>query len=213
VQVSARKAGAGEVFTVTGFGHKQWEREIMSDKLKEQVSAFVDGELSAAEQRLLLARLGRDGELKRSWQNFHLIGAALRDQLPECLDAHLAERVSTAIEREAGSAPGGRSYRNWQGLLKPVAGFAIAASVAVIAVLGVRHFEPGPGQGPVIATAPVTSPERGYVRVGSGDREGRSTRTADYLSRYLVSHNEYAASSGMRGMLPYVRIVGYDSGN
>ena len=194
--------------------HKQWEREIMSDKLKEQVSAFVDGELSAAEQRLLLANLGRDPELKRSWRNFHLIGAALRDQLPECLDAHLAERVSTAIARDAASASGGsRSYRNWQGLLKPVAGFAIAASVAVIAVLGVRHFEPGAGQGPVIATAPVTSPERGYVRVGSGDRESRSTRTADYLSRYLVSHNEYAASSGMRGMLPYVRIVGYDSGN
>ena len=187
----------------------------MSDKLKEQVSAFVDGELSAAEQRLLLVRLGRDPALKRSWQNFHLIGAALRDQLPEAVDAGLAERVSTAIEREAAVAPGApRTHWNWQGLLKPVAGFAIAASVAVIAVLGVRQFQPGAaGQGPVIATAPVTSAERGYVRVGSGDRQDRSTRTADYLSRYLVSHNEYAASSGMRGMLPYVRIVGYDSGN
>jgi sigma-E factor negative regulatory protein RseA len=187
----------------------------MSDKLKEQVSAFVDGELSTAEQRLLLARLGRDPELKRSWQTFHLIGAALRDQLPEGVDARLAERVSMAIEQEAAITPAApRSHRIWHGLLKPVAGFAIAASVAVIAVLGVRQFQPDTaGPGPVVATAPVTSPERGYVRVDSGDRQDRSTRPADFLGRYLVNHNEYAASSGMRGMLPYVRIVGYDSGN
>jgi sigma-E factor negative regulatory protein RseA len=188
---------------------------IMSDKLKEQLSAFIDGELAAAEQRLLLAQLGRDPELKRSCQTFHLIGAALRDQLPECMDAQLAERVSQAIEKEAAMTPGTpRRDWNWHGFLKPAAGFAIAASVAVIAVLGVRQLQPdAAAPAPVVATAPLSGPERGYVRVDSGDWDSRSTRTADYLNRYLVSHNEYAASSGMRGVLPYVRIVASDSGN
>ena len=31
------------------------------------------------------------------------------------------------------------------------------------------------------------------------------------LAPYLVNHNEYSVSSGMHGMLPYVRIVGYES--
>ena len=31
------------------------------------------------------------------------------------------------------------------------------------------------------------------------------------LNPYLVNHNEYSASSGMQGVLPYARIVSYES--
>jgi hypothetical protein len=34
----------------------------------------------------------------------------------------------------------------------------------------------------------------------------------EQLAPYLVNHNEYAVSSGMHGMLPYVRIVGHKVG-
>jgi hypothetical protein len=30
------------------------------------------------------------------------------------------------------------------------------------------------------------------------------------LAAYLVNHNEYAASRGVQGVMPYVRIVGYE---
>lgn len=188
---------------------------MMSEKLNEQISALVDGELPEAEQELLLARLARDPDLKRSWQAYHLIGASLRNQLPDRTDQNLVARVGRALESDPPlSDTGSGSTRMLPGMLKPLAGLAIAASVAVVAVLTVQQLQPAGGNSPIVASAPVTDARGGYARVDEGQGQQRlASQAPDYLNQYLVNHNEYAASSGIRGMLPYVRIVGYDSGH
>ena len=50
----------------------------MSDRLNEQLSALLDGELSAGEAELLLRRLDRDAELRGTLSRYTLIGDALR---------------------------------------------------------------------------------------------------------------------------------------
>jgi hypothetical protein len=55
------------------------------------------------------------------------------------------------------------------------------------------------------------SPQNGVVPVQEvWDRQPPPENSR--LNGYLVQHNEYAASSGVQGVLPYVRIVGHNSG-
>jgi sigma-E factor negative regulatory protein RseA len=110
----------------------------MNPENREQLSAAVDGELSAEELRFLLRRLDHDAALSQAWSRYHLAGEGVRRQVPALASADFAARVMRAIEREsaAGSsvpAPGAR--RHW---LHWSAGGAIAASVAVAALLLVQ---------------------------------------------------------------------------
>ncbi len=178
----------------------------MSDDLKQQISALVDDELSVQEQPLLLKRLGQDRELARCWQRYHLISDALRQHLPEHPSEELADRVMAALDNEpAYHERGGRTLPGW---MKPLAGVAVAASVAVVAVLSVRNTTE---ENAVPAVAQVQTPASSdYLRVEGTQWNVAQPEVANQLNNYLVNHSEFAATSGVPGMLPYVRIVGYD---
>jgi sigma-E factor negative regulatory protein RseA len=186
----------------------------MNEQIKEQISAFLDGELPAAEQRLVLERLARDPQLRARWSCYQLIGDSLRKSLPAGIDLGLADRVMAELEafpahRGAATGPLARA-------LKPLAGLAVAASVAAVAVLGIQQMrapEPGATQAAANPPVEVTGPAV-YARVQKTQtqaaRELQSAQANRRLNEYLVNHSEYAASGGMSGMLPYVRIVGHD---
>lgn len=180
----------------------------MSEQIREQISALVDGELAGAEQRLLLERLTRDPALRAHWANYQLISDSLRQSLAPLTDPGLAERVMAAVEAE----PAQRAARpsRWLDVLKPVAGLAVAASVAVVAVLTLQAPEvapPGAAGTQVAATAPAPAD---YARLAPPSPVVPVAQSPDRLNEYLVNHSEYAASGGMPGMLPHVRIVGYE---
>jgi len=110
--------------------------------------------------------------------------------------------------------PGEPQHRNWLPL-------AIAASVAVVAVLSVQRLDrsvPG-GTAPAVARQqPAAAPAQAqFAQVNavqnqdSGMTGQRQQEFSPRLSSYLVNHSEYKTSLGMQGMLPYVRIVGYES--
>ncbi|HOV58400.1 MAG TPA: sigma-E factor negative regulatory protein, partial [Rhodanobacteraceae bacterium] len=52
----------------------------MSEQLREQLSALMDGELDPDGARFLLRRIAADADLKRRWERQHLARAALRRQ-------------------------------------------------------------------------------------------------------------------------------------
>lgn len=181
----------------------------MSEHIKEQISAFLDGELPTAEQQLLLERLRRDPALRAQWGRYRLIGDGLRQGLPPYVDLGLADRVMAELEAVPAHRGGGAGR-----LAKSFAGLAVAASVAVVAVLAVQQLEaPDTGGEPArIAAAPqALPPPQAYVRVQQGPAwEAALPQPVSRLNEYLVNHNEYAASAGMPGVLPYVRIVGHE---
>lgn len=184
----------------------------MSDQIREQISAFLDGELPAAEQQLLLERMGRDPALRAHWDHYQLIGDSLRKSLPLHIDLGLADRVMH--ELDAAPAHHGAAKSVLLRALKPLAGLAVAASVAVVAVLAVQQTRaPEPGAMQIAANPQVMPGPEAYTRVEgthwNTEAGIQQPQISNQLNEYLVNHSEYAASGGMPGMLPYVRVVGY----
>lgn len=189
----------------------------MNDDIREQLSALTDDELSDAERPLLLGRLQRDPQLRACLGRYHLIGEVMRGGDVEAATLGVADRVQQALADDAPlHAAAHRAGR--QPWWKPVAGFAVAASVALVAVLAVTSLRTGndPAQVPSLASNQPSGPAIATVsRVSetAGDRWERLDPHIDKrLSGYLVNHNEYAASRGVQGVMPYVRIVGHDTG-
>ena len=179
----------------------------MKDKLHEQLSALVDDELTESEQALLTRRIGTDADLQRCLSRYQLISDTLRHQLPDRVDLAFTARVQAAVRGEAmqtSVAPGNRRLAT---LLKPLAGLAVAASVAVVAVLSLQSVREEPASLPAVASAP---PSTDFIRADTAPEPAVRPRIDKNLDIYLVNHNEYAANRGMQGMMPYARIVSHE---
>lgn len=175
----------------------------MKENLHEQLSALVDDELPPAEQALLLKQLGADAELRDRLARYQLISDSLGNHLPPQVDAGFHKEIHAALQDEPAvhvtTAP------HIAGLFKPVAGLAVAASVAVVAVFSLQTVREETGAGtPVVASVPATED---YLRAEAQAPVNTTPNTPQSLDAYLVNHNEYAVN---RGMLPYVRLVGHE---
>lgn len=176
----------------------------MKEKLHEQISALVDDELAEVEHELLIKRLTDDAAMRDKLSRYQLISDSLQNHLPRKTDPDFNIGVQLALQDEPDvQAEPARLIR----LFKPLAGLAIAASVAVVAVLSLQSVrQESPAGASAVATAPVSNefaavdatPLLANTDTGNG---------AQSLDVYLVNHNEYAVN---RGMLPYVRLVGHD---
>ncbi|MDX1513134.1 MAG: sigma-E factor negative regulatory protein [Gammaproteobacteria bacterium] len=195
----------------------------MSEEKNEALSAFIDGEVRDDDGPSLLDDVLVDDSLSRRWITYHLIGDVIRQNA----GARAEDGPAPANAAGRGSVSVIRSRRT--AVLGPIGGLALAASVALVAILGIYTLSGGE-RGAVVQTAAVGA---GAAQVPkSGPRERTVARTqvrtpaqlaelarltwkdaapgvATRLNGYLVTHNEYLAN-GMRGMHPYARIVAYD---
>jgi sigma-E factor negative regulatory protein RseA len=178
----------------------------MADKTSEQMSAVIDGEYEAEEIDLALRRLSKDANLNGVWQRYHLIRDAMKSNLPDTVDNGFADRVKQMVERE--SVPLGKSISPEFSWFKPAAGFAVAASVALVMTLWTlqgTEFSDRASVGLVTATAP--SP----VQTVESVLVENDVALPSGLSAYIVNHNEYASMTTVYGVLPYARMVGYET--
>lgn len=110
----------------------------MNDTIRMQISAFIDGELPDNESELLLRRLSQDAELRQVVARYMQIGRNMRHDAELPGMTQLRHRVAEELGAEphvaavAIKAPGNR-------YVKPLAGFAVAASVAVLAIFGLQQ--------------------------------------------------------------------------
>ncbi|MDH5436579.1 MAG: RseA family anti-sigma factor [Gammaproteobacteria bacterium] len=183
----------------------------MRDKIKEQISALVDGELDTNERPFLIKQIETDESLRADWERYHLISDVLKGQLLHRADAGFAESVINSIEQEPVVTMAQRNKLLKSSALKYIAGIGIAASVAMVAVLIALPDSPiNNGNTQQVAVtesiAPVTQE---WVRASGTRWDVTQPAVESRLNSYLVNHNEY--SNGMQGVLPYARIVGYDS--
>jgi len=103
-----------------------------------RLSALMDGEVGDFELRRTLGQISQDPGLRRKWGRYHLAAAAMRGELTTAAP-DLSGRIAAALERE----PGPRSRT----ALRTLGRVAVAASVAVFTVVGVRYMVPGNGDG------------------------------------------------------------------
>jgi sigma-E factor negative regulatory protein RseA len=178
----------------------------MTDRIKEQLSAFLDGELPDPESALLLKRLERDDELRGALSRYSLIGAVLRSDGDVPAARQVAARVSAAIARE----PTRTGRLAWLpgrvALGRSVAGIAVAAGVAFGAVMLVQqvltveaeapaavlaHAEVPPVQPVSDDGGPLDSPAESYVTPPAADVPVGIAPAE--LANYLVAHYGYAS--------------------
>ena len=193
----------------------------MSEQIREQVSAFLDGELPDTETELLLKRLTRDGELRESFGRYALIGEALRGSGSQILTRGFASRVNLAIDGEPAHVPAlatrPRASRWW----RPLAGVTVAAGVAAVAIVALQQRAISPT---VSAASSLTAQNRTAplktaaanpmpVQGGGGPREALSYTvpaaptdapsaiSPARLTNYVFAHSKYSSGLGQRGVL------------
>ncbi len=129
---------------------------------REQLSAMMDGELSADETKFLLRRMEHDDALADCWQRWQFAGDALRGQVDRALPADFSRRVGRAIADDiaaAESAHAATAQAHARGpLMRWGGGAALAASVALAALIGTRMLSVPGGAASAAATASTTTP-------------------------------------------------------
>lgn len=186
----------------------------MTDRIKEQLSAFLDGELPDPESALLVKRLERDDELRGALSRYSLIGAVLRSDGDVPAARQVAARVSAAIAREPFRAVSFVRLPRRETLLRSLAGLAVAASVALGAVVLVQQMnspEAAPAEA-VLARAdvppvepvndemdPSGAPATTYVTPPATDGPAAGLPPAE-LANYLVAHYGYASPLARRSV-------------
>ena len=191
--------------------------EDMSDN-REQLSAFLDDNLGADE------RLHSDDAADETLVRYSLIGDAMRGELNEAtllnVSRTVSEQIATdgspaaAVETPATPVRETEKAASWFGFgawWQPVGGLAIAASVAMMVVLGLDQqtgVTPGASSQLAEQAAPVEATvEPPAARAVANSEQPRQPN----LEQYLDEHSIYAGSDTLQGRLPYVRAVGYKS--
>jgi sigma-E factor negative regulatory protein RseA len=165
----------------------------MSEPINEQISQFIDDEMSPEHSEFFLRRLQRDEEARSQYMRYQLIGAAVRGEYSSASASDLGRRLEQALDNE--TAPRAPAVK-WPRL---VSGAGIAASVAVVAVFGLRVVNLSPDE-----------PSAGAGIRGSGSQVG--------LPSYVVPANSpdsrplIRAPGEVTGIQFLMHHAGYTSG-
>ncbi|HCH79012.1 MULTISPECIES: sigma-E factor negative regulatory protein [Stutzerimonas] len=185
------------------------------EALHESLSAVMDNEADELELRRMLA--GDNPELRATWSRYQLARAAMHKELIEPrLD--IASAVSAALADEA--APVKAQRNGWKGLGR----LAVAASVTVAVLAGVRLYNQNEVAGPQLAqqapqpsiSVPQTSQGPAVLAGYSEQTEAPVQAAADgapverwheeRLPSYVRQHAQQAAfGNGSESALPYAR--------
>jgi negative regulator of sigma E activity len=169
----------------------------MTDQINDQISAFIDNELSADESALLVRRFERDAEARTRAMRYTLIGASLRGELLEPHPSVLRQRVAAALSGGAAPSNARPRERLTERWARPLLGVGIAATVAVVAVgtlrsLNEASFAPSNVTQPAGIPLQVRDPRTSYVVPQDAEPE-QSRTVAPRLANYLMHHGEFAS--------------------
>jgi sigma-E factor negative regulatory protein RseA len=164
----------------------------------ERISALMDGEADEPELTRDLIHLSSNGDLRRTWDTYHLIGDTLRGHAAPAL----AAKVSQRLDREPTVlAPPRRAPRGKIAQLVYSAAACVAA-VALVVWLALPGLKPEPQQ--VAASAP-----QGTL---SAAPEAALTPAAVGVENYLLAHQSFSPAGAMQGVTLYVRTVADERG-
>ncbi|MGR8949315.1 MAG: sigma-E factor negative regulatory protein [Gammaproteobacteria bacterium] len=198
-------------------------KKTTEDFRGEAMSALLDGETAHLDEREIKALI-EDPSNRDSWARYQLVGDILRasatDPQPVASGEAFAALVREQIESEPTIlAPRISTKRNLPKYLQPVAGLALAASVAGVAVIGIQQMTAEDVNDPQqISVANLNAAEQvlavSSVASPSSDTPELEIDLAEHkrrLNSYLVNFNEQRTSLGMPGVNPYVRIIDFES--
>jgi negative regulator of sigma E activity len=165
------------------------------EKAHEQLSALLDGELSASESELTVRRIGKDGQLRSVAHRYCLIGDVIRGDLPEEGPVDLCARLAATLDRETPELPQiqGGGTGHW---VRRAGGVAVAASVAALAIMSLRGGNELAPEDPPLVVVPdtrTTVPADPGQALARPDDLAQSAGNRDRIVSYYVNHLERAA--------------------
>jgi len=193
---------------------------MVMSKRKEKISAFLDGDMHRDE--LMSFSLSAEDDDARVAQRYQMLGDALRGEMSESsfvdvshavrealageniADENIADPMNAASHESAVAEKSG--FFDLSAWFKPVAGMAVAASVAVVMVVSVNEQESTSGT-PVATNVEVLP----AVQLAADDKTINNKATD--LDPYINQHLEFATQDTLQGRLPYVRAVSFESNN
>lgn len=198
----------------------------MSERMRESLSALLDDEANELEIERILSRIGEDRELRETWSRYSQVKEVLAGQQVAYpgLDISAAVRESITAEApgQADDTRGGIRERLW----RPVASFAVAASVAATVVIGgqqLARIESGGDYKSVVTVAGSASPVGMVNSLGATTVQASygtqavpvlqpATRTAyrelarQRMEKYSQEHAEHAALNAPQGLVSFARV-------
>lgn len=195
----------------------------MSKKMRESLSALMDDEADELELQRILTHIGDDPDLRQTWARYNAARSALNGHATGQLQADVSSRVRDAIAAgDSGKFRRGIRER----LVRPVASFAVAASVAATVVIGGQQLAQVSSDNPYDGNAVARG---GVAPVGLVNSLGATTVQASYGTRaipvlqpaartaykelarqrmemYLQEHAEHAALNSPHGLIPFARV-------
>ena len=157
--------------------------------MKEEISALMDGEMFEDQADVFLDKLKRHPEVRHEWENYHLIGDALRqpDHLCKTFGKSFHERLQAEPVVFAPSRRTSQRVRNFA--------LSAAASVVALALVAWLSVQIG-GEPPVAQVAAVQVPQDSAIRPVSAQADD-----------YLMAHHEFSPNAEVHGAASYIRAV------
>lgn len=205
----------------------------------EKLSTLIDEYGQSNQDKSLLENVINDVNHQYTLRRYQMIGEVMRNELPDAIQLDFASSVMAKIEQESAinvaiPAEKNNSHNSswfWSVLFKPLAGLAVAATVAVVAVSSLQLKPVSEVQPDKYAAndsssvkveqyASIPLVSRGLSNVSVNGQNSTSTIGMNWkvkrnepdiqkkLNVYLVNHNEF--SNSWQGIIPQVRVVGFD---
>ena len=208
--------------------------------INEHLSALLDDEAGSFEERRVLDELKADQKLSSKLSTYALIGETMRTGDAEkpvlSLGSSFLDSIHEKIELEddfnevivgndvisnkVAQAENKSSPLSW---LRPVGGFAVAASIGALAFMGLQNMGVlnNPNSQPdsivdssaptaIVQSTPAVSPisdESVDSTIADNDQYADAdAETRSMLKRYVDSHMQYATTSAF---VPSVRVIAY----
>lgn len=150
--------------------------------MKQNLSSLMDGELDDTASTQCIRALDTDPELKAAWNEYHLIGDAIRGSA--LLSVDVRAEVGQALQQEP-TVLAPKPKRGSSGLMR----YAMAASFALAGVVGWAVWQSQPEPVPGLMAQAVSTPQGGAVQVSA---ELNSSRNS-----YLQAHRDMMAAEGL----------------
>jgi len=197
-------------------------------ELDKKLSYLLDG-YPGENAGAALDEVVADVNLQYSMRRYQMIGAAMRHELPASIDTCFHDQVMAKIyaeqpqkaQSEMGARPGKvTSLLSWINL-KPLAGLALAASVAVVTV---SLWQPDNQQNGNQTDGLVSAEQQKIEQLAGQQIQGVAVPASlgtrwkvendapglqQKLNAYLVNHTEY--SNSIQGLIPQARVAGFDA--
>ncbi len=193
---------------------------VMTEGLRESISALMDDEASELEARRILSAIQKDDELRDTWKRYQVVSLAIKGQLGDAHSMDVSKGIAQAIANESVEFQTTEILQSpWPRILRVGTSVAVAASVAFLVVFGTLQINQQNTDAGSPAVAQQQNSTPGTMLAGSVVDPDDLMRVGDQalstdqkrLLELINAHTQQANMSRSRGLMPSAQLVSQET--